>query len=177
MKKSNWVLYVDGILGVIVSIGSGIMYLAVAPTAVNTTYFIIAVSMGIVTLIGGLWYFLVCASFYFAKFKIDQHGVTKKIYRKTYFLAWEDCAECTLLWATVNTGGLYAVQFCATTVPLTQKDRKNLLSRRGKHKHYSDTIFFDCDKETYDLLMTCLPEQWKYRVWADALMIEFSDVS
>ena len=39
MKKSNWVLYIDGILGVIISIGGGIMYLAVAPTAVNTTYF------------------------------------------------------------------------------------------------------------------------------------------
>lgn len=176
MKKSNWVLYVDGILGLVISIGGGIVFLYMAPTAEDTAGLIFAVFMGALLLIGGPWFFLVRASFFFAKVQIDQHGITKKIYRKTYFLAWEDCAECTLLWATVNTGGLYAVEFCATTVPLTQKDRKNLLSRRGTRKHRSDTIFCDCDKETYDLLMKCLPEQWKYRVWADALMIEFSDV-
>ena len=175
MKKSNWVLYVDGIFGVIVSIGCGIAFLYVAPTAENTTCFIFAVFMSALCLIGGPWFFLVHASFFFAKFQIDQHGITKKIYRKTYFLAWEDCAECTILWARENTG-LFAVEFCATTIPLTQKDRKDLLSRRGTRKHRSDTIFCDCDKETYDLLMTCLPEQWRYRVWADALMIEFSDV-
>ena len=175
MKKSNWVLYIDGILGVIVSIGCGIACLYVAPNAVDTTCFIIVACFGIVCLIGGPWLFLVHASFFFAKVQIDQHGITKKIYRKTYFLAWEDCAECTILWARENTG-LFAVEFCATTIPLTQKDRKDLLGRRGKRKHRSDTIFCDCDEETYDLLMKCLPEQWRYRVWADALMIEFSDV-
>ena len=176
MKKSNWVLYVDGILGLVISIVVGTVCLYKAPTAEDTAGLVFAVFMSALCLIGGPWLFLVHASFFFAKVQIDQHGITKKIYRKTYFLAWEDCAECTLLWATVNTGGLYAVEFCATTIPLTQKDRKNLLSRRGTRKHRSDTIFCDCDKETYDLLMTCLPEQWRYRVWADALMIEFSDV-
>lgn len=57
MKKSNWVLYVDGILGVIVSIGGGIMCLYVAQDAEDTAGLIGMVCFGIFCLIGGPWLF------------------------------------------------------------------------------------------------------------------------